>query len=129
MVGHQAKTMDMVSEAFNSPPPEEQTEAGAILVIEKNPLAIITMEKNVIQCSGVDNSWFSRKAEAFTDGLTLESIRYIPGTLGPRIKELIENMLTNDPTTRPSANELIDPWEGIFREVVEQCQRLEGRVF
>ena len=70
-----------------------------------------------------------KKTETFTDDLTLEPIRYIPGTLGPRIKELIENMLTNDPTTRPSANDLIDPWEGIFREVVEQCQRLEGRVF
>jgi serine/threonine-protein kinase len=70
-----------------------------------------------------------RKVEAFTDELTLESIRYIPGTLGPRIKDLIEKMLTNDPTARPSANDLIDPWEGIFREVVDQCQRLEGRVF
>jgi len=58
MVGHQAKAMDMVSEAFN-PLLEEQIGAGAILVIEENRLAIIATEDNVIQCSGLDNSWFS----------------------------------------------------------------------
>jgi serine/threonine-protein kinase len=98
---------------------------------EKRPLST---KSDVFQLGLVTAQAFTgwnpqRKAEAFTDDLTLEPIRYIRGTLGPRIKELIENMLTNDPTTRPSANELIDPWEGIFREVVEQSQRLEGRVF
>ena len=58
MVGHQAKAMDTVSEAFNSLL-EEQIKAGTILVIEENRLAIIATEDNVIQCSGVDNSWFS----------------------------------------------------------------------
>jgi hypothetical protein len=58
MVGHQAKAMDTVSEAFNSFL-EEQVEAGAILVIKENRLTIIATEDNVIQCSGIDNSWFS----------------------------------------------------------------------
>jgi hypothetical protein len=58
MVGHQAKAMDTVSEAFNSLL-EEEIEVGAIFVIEENRLAIIATEDNVIQCSGVDNSWFS----------------------------------------------------------------------
>jgi hypothetical protein len=58
MVGHQAEAMDTVSEAFNSRL-EEQIKPGAILVIEENGLAIIATEDNVIQCSGVDDSWFS----------------------------------------------------------------------
>jgi hypothetical protein len=58
MVGHQAKAMDTVSEAFKSLL-EEQIKAGAIFVIEENRLAIIATEDNVIQCSGVNNPWFS----------------------------------------------------------------------
>jgi hypothetical protein len=57
MVGHQAKAMDTVSEAFNSLL-EEEVEAGAIFVIEENRLAIIATEDNMVQCSGIDNSWF-----------------------------------------------------------------------
>jgi hypothetical protein len=57
MVGHQTKAMDTVSEAFDSFL-EEQIEAGTILVIEENRLAVITTENNVIQCSWTDNSWF-----------------------------------------------------------------------
>jgi len=98
---------------------------------EKKPLST---KSDVFQLGLVTAQVFAgwnpqKKAEAFTDDLTLEPIRYIPGTLGPRIKDLIQNMLTNDPSIRPSAHEFIDPWEGIFREVVDQCQRLEGRVF
>jgi hypothetical protein len=58
MIGHQAKAMDTVSEAFNSFL-EEEIKAGAILVIKENRLAIIAREDNVIQCSGVGNCWFS----------------------------------------------------------------------
>jgi hypothetical protein len=58
MVGHQAEAMDTVSKAFNSLL-EEQIKPGAILVIEENRLAIIATKDNVIQCSGVDDSWFS----------------------------------------------------------------------
>ena len=58
MVGHQAKAMDTVSETFHSLL-EEQIEACAIPVIKENRLAIIATEDNVIQCSRVDNSWFS----------------------------------------------------------------------
>jgi hypothetical protein len=58
MIGHQAKAMDTVSEAFNSLL-EEQVETGAILVVKENRLAIIATEDNVIQCSGIENSWFS----------------------------------------------------------------------
>jgi len=50
--------MDTVSEPFNSLL-EKQIKAGTILVIEENRLAIIAAQHNVIQCSGVDNSWFS----------------------------------------------------------------------
>jgi hypothetical protein len=50
--------MDTVSEAFKSLL-EEQIKAGAIFVIEENRLAIIATEDNVIQCSEVNNPWFS----------------------------------------------------------------------
>jgi serine/threonine protein kinase len=68
-------------------------------------------------------------AKCMTDPVDLDRLRFIPGALGMRIRELIENMLEPDPSHRPSAAELIDPWEGVFREVVSRCQELNGRVF
>jgi serine/threonine protein kinase len=70
-----------------------------------------------------------KKADVLTDPIDLESIGYIPGVVGPRIKQSIEQMLKMDPNGRPSASELIDSWEGIFIEVVNQCHKLEGKVF
>jgi len=50
--------MYKVSETFNALL-KEQIKAGTILIIEENRLAIIATEDNVVQCSGVENSWFS----------------------------------------------------------------------
>ena len=68
-------------------------------------------------------------AENITDQVDLERLKFIPGVLGMRIRELIESMLESEPGRRPSAADLIDPWEGVFREVVDRCHQLNGRVF
>jgi serine/threonine protein kinase len=68
-------------------------------------------------------------AESMTDPIDLEKLKFIPGALGMRIRELIESMLESEPSRRPSAADLIDPWEGVFREVVDRCHQLNGRVF
>lgn len=70
-----------------------------------------------------------RKAEDFLAPVELDSVGYIPGAKHATIRELIESMLDLDPETRPAAIDLIDPWDGVFREVTDQCHRLDGRIF
>ena len=69
------------------------------------------------------------KAKDFLDQVRLDGITDIAGRHSVIIREFIETMLESDPEKRPSAADLIDRWEGVFREVVDQCHQLEGRVF
>jgi len=68
-------------------------------------------------------------AESMADPVDLERLKFIPGALGTRIRGLIESMLEPEPSRRPSAADLMDPWEGVFHEVVDRCHQLNGRVF
>jgi serine/threonine protein kinase len=61
--------------------------------------------------------------------VVLDPLGEIPGTLNMGIRGLIERMLEFDSDRRPAAGELIDQWEGVFREVVKHCHLLDGRVF
>jgi eukaryotic-like serine/threonine-protein kinase len=61
--------------------------------------------------------------------LELGVLSRIPGAFGIQIGSLIQRMLEMDSDGRPSAANLIDPWEGIFREVVDRSHDLNGRIF
>jgi len=69
-----------------------------------------------------------KRSRNLLDNVDLESILDVPGVHGPRIKLLIEEMLIPEFNRRPNAGDLIDPWEGVFREVVSLSHQLEGRV-
>jgi serine/threonine protein kinase len=70
-----------------------------------------------------------KTAKDHLDPIDLSPIPAIRGIHGARVRELIQQMLTADPKARPAAADLIDPWEGVFREVVSVCHQLNGRVF
>lgn len=59
----------------------------------------------------------------------LEEIGNVSSIHGERIRGIIREMLQIDPSKRPAAIDLIDSWEGVFREVVVQLSQIEGRVF
>lgn len=63
----------------------------------------------------------------FTDAVELESLSWVRGGLGGMIASVINQMLQIDPTARPSVGELLNAWEGIFREAVVRSHALEGR--
>jgi serine/threonine protein kinase len=69
------------------------------------------------------------KAKHFLAQVRLYGIADIAGRHSVIIREFIETMLESNPENRPSAADLIDRWEGVFRDVVDQCHQLEGRVF
>lgn len=59
----------------------------------------------------------------------LDPLGYIPGASWRSIRQLIESMLEFDPARRPSAEELLVLWQGLFEEIAEQSRAIEGRVF
>ncbi|MHB8880892.1 MAG: serine/threonine protein kinase [Thermodesulfovibrionales bacterium] len=59
----------------------------------------------------------------------LEEIGNVSSIHGERIRGILREMLEKDPNIRPAATDLIDSWEGVFREVVVQLSQIEGRVF
>jgi serine/threonine protein kinase len=65
----------------------------------------------------------------FTDPLHLEPLSQIQGQFGSSIAALIRRMLEFDPAARPAAHELIDGWEGVFRDAVNVAHQLEGTAF
>lgn len=65
----------------------------------------------------------------FTDPIELNSIGWIEGSFGAGIAAQIRKMLEIDPSKRPLATDLIDGWEGIFRDVVDATIEVEGRAF
>jgi serine/threonine protein kinase len=96
--------------------------------------ADLTPKSDVFQLALVICELFTRwnpckRAINFLDPVELDLVKEIPGIHGFRIKSMLEQMLIYDPTQRPAAGDLIDLWEGVFREVVTQSHQLEGRIF
>lgn len=54
---------------------------------------------------------------------------FIEGGLGAPLKDLIMPMLHFDPAKRPTAAELILPWQSLFLEAAKRSHSLDGRVF
>lgn len=70
-----------------------------------------------------------KPAANILDDVELHPLSPISGSLEDQIRPLLENMLALAPTGRPSAAELIEGWDGIFRTVVDMSLDLEGAVF
>jgi serine/threonine protein kinase len=71
----------------------------------------------------------SRRPKTLLEPVRLLGVRHISCSVGLTVQSLIQKMLLMDPPQRPSAVSLLDPWEGIFREVVSHSHQLNGRVF
>lgn len=94
----------------------------------------LTTKSDVFQVGLVLTEMFTgrnpeRRAARLLDPVELDPIGEIPGAMAVGIKAHLEQMLAYNPANRPNAIDLIDPWEGIFQEVVKQCHQLDGRVF
>jgi serine/threonine protein kinase len=63
------------------------------------------------------------------DPLKMKPIGTVAGKWGGQISNLINNMIVPDPNQRPSANELMDSWQGAFENVAKDAYALEGHVF
>jgi len=61
--------------------------------------------------------------------IELKPLIAIPGSQGEAIKGIIGKMLEISTDKRPSATDLFDPWEGIFLQLADMAQALEGRIF
>ncbi len=53
---------------------------------------------------------------------------YIQGGMGGLVKTLIRPMLDDDPAKRPTAAEMVEPWQGLFLEAAKRSHALDGRV-
>ena len=94
----------------------------------------ITTKSDVFQLGLVLAQLFTgwnpaKGAKEFTDPVELEPLSRIPSELGSGIAALLKRMLEFDPNRRPSAAELIDGWEGAFRDAVNTSHKLEDRAF
>jgi len=68
-------------------------------------------------------------ATNLTDELQMSLIAHIPGKYGGHIKDTIQRMLVTNPNKRENAGSLINRWQGVFENVAEDINNLEGRVF
>ncbi|MEZ4711964.1 MAG: hypothetical protein R3A44_32560 [Caldilineaceae bacterium] len=59
----------------------------------------------------------------------LDPLRTIPGEFGNRITLLLRRMLEIDPVSRPTAGELIDPFQQILFDAIKLATDLEGSAF
>lgn len=74
--------------------------------------------------------WNPAKRPAdFLEPLELEPLGTISGGLGGLIAPPLNRMLTVDPEERPSADQIMDDWQGAFNVAAEKALELNGAVF
>lgn len=66
---------------------------------------------------------------ALMDPVELDPIGHVRGAMGAEISNLIQQMLLLRSEERDSAEQFIDPWQGIFQEAVDRAVAAEGRAF
>lgn len=104
------------------------------LVAYLNSGTPLTVKTDVFQLGLVLAELFSgrnplRAPAEFTDPIDIGPVGWIAGRHGAGIAAQIRRMLELDPAKRPSAAQLSDGWEAIFREVVDATIETEGRAF
>jgi serine/threonine protein kinase len=70
-----------------------------------------------------------QKANNLLDPLVMEPVGYIRGIYGRHLQSLIQRMLVLNPEERENAGQLINVWQGVFENVANETDRLEGHVF
>lgn len=70
-----------------------------------------------------------KMASDFESDVELNPIGRISSRFGSRILRILNRMLEFDPRSRPSAGELIDSWEKLFKDVVDASHRIEDKTF
>jgi serine/threonine protein kinase len=96
--------------------------------------AELTPKSDVFQLGLVFTEMFTgvnplREPKNIYDEIVLDAIPEPKGALAPAILSLLQLMLTIDVDSRPTAEDLLDRWEGIFLESVKISHQLEGRIF
>jgi serine/threonine protein kinase len=99
----------------------------------KGRVSEITPKSDVFQLGLVLSELFCGqsplKDREIYDQIELESLAPVKGDQGDMIRSHIEKMLILDPSDRPNAVDLFDLWDGVFRRVIDDARRLEGRAF
>lgn len=65
----------------------------------------------------------------FLSEIKLEELRPVRGKSHKIIRDLLRAMLHSDPESRPSLQDLMKGWKGLFLEVAERVNAIEGKVF
>lgn len=94
----------------------------------------ITAKSDVFQLGLVIAEMFTgrsplRQCKDMLDPIVLDELLPMPGKFGDKVLPLILQMLEMDPKQRSSALEMMDSWEGVFQEMVQHVQDIEGKVF
>ena len=62
----------------------------------------------------------------------LDEIKFLQSCNHPAVMRVFDNLITPmlepDPANRPSAVQMVDPWQGLFLEAAKRSHALEGRV-
>lgn len=95
--------------------------------------ADVTPKSDVFQLGLVLTELFTGRNPAVRpsdhlEPLTLEPVGTIPGGLGGSVASLLHRMLKTDTALRPEASALLDPWQGLFGNIMERAHALEGKV-
>lgn len=104
------------------------------LVHYLNGEAPLTTKSDVFQLGLLLTQLFTgwnpcKASDDFAAPVEIEPIRHIPSQFGGGIAALLKRMLVFEPSERPTASELIDGWEGVFKNVIEASHKLEDRAF
>lgn len=96
--------------------------------------AELTTKSDIFQLGLVFAEMFTGKnpeipAQQITDEVKIDELGSIACTKGNQISKLINSMLELNPENRPAALELIDTWDGLFREIADLSFQLNGRIF
>ncbi len=94
----------------------------------------ITTKSDVFQLGLVLAEMFSgwnpsKPYREITDPVELDEIRYVPGRFREEITKRINRMLAPTPEKRPTAYQLLDLWDPLYKEVCEAVYPLENSVF
>jgi serine/threonine protein kinase len=108
------RTPDLIAYFMQGPPPTDKSDVYQLGLLFAEMFSGSNPQKPM-------------SANDFTEPIELRNF-YIEGGLGKPIKDLVMPMLNPEPASRPSAAELINPWQSLFLEAAKRAHALDGRV-